>query len=128
MIAVAQIVQAVDLTALLALSIKEAEDLDASNPLRHFFASGGSSGRRTPKQADHALLPSQPPSISRQTTQLAFGREALNGRLPIPISLAVDASPGCGGIAWPAGQVNAFRLLRYQMLAKFLPRVQSGRS
>lgn len=26
--------------------------------------------------------------------------------LDVPLKLAVDAGPGCGGIAWPAGEVS----------------------
>jgi len=36
--------------------------------------------------------------------QFSFGTHPF--RTPISISLALDAAPGCGGIAWPAGQVN----------------------
>ncbi|KAF7978323.1 hypothetical protein HWV62_941 [Athelia sp. TMB] len=103
MIAVAQAVQIMDHSNSIARSIKEEEDMDAADPLRHYFASAP--GTRTPKRADEELLPSQPPTISRQTIQLSF--DAPNGSAPISISLAVDASPGCGGIAWPAGQVLA---------------------
>jgi predicted nicotinamide N-methyase len=31
---------------------------------------------------------------------------------PLSISLAVDASPGCGGLAWPAGQILASYLVQ----------------
>ncbi|KAF7980895.1 hypothetical protein HWV62_36077 [Athelia sp. TMB] len=103
MIAVAQAVQIMDHSNTIARSIKEEEDMDAADPLRHYFAS--TPGTRTPKRADDELLPSQPPTISRQTIQLSF--DGPNGSAPISISLAVDASPGCGGIAWPAGQVLA---------------------
>lgn len=27
--------------------------------------------------------------------------------LDVPLKLAVDAGPGCGGIAWPAGEVSS---------------------
>ncbi|KAH9051861.1 putative methyltransferase-domain-containing protein [Lactarius vividus] len=58
---------------------------------------------------DSDLLPTQPPSLRDQIIQI-------NIRLPldtdesqqsISLPLSVDASPGCGGIAWPAGEVLA---------------------
>ena len=62
------------------------------------------------------LLPNQLPTTTRQVTELSVG-------LNLPIKLAVDAFPGCGGIAWPAGCVSApflpnpliflFRFLEY---------------
>lgn len=121
MIAVAQAVHAtMNPTASLAQSIKEAEDLDAADPLRHYFASSDSSGWRAPNQAtDDELLPKQLPTVSRQTTQISFGRETSNGGVPISINLVVDASPGCGGIAWPAGQVNTSSLRRHHALFMF---------
>ncbi|KAH9017044.1 putative methyltransferase-domain-containing protein [Lactarius hengduanensis] len=60
------------------------------------------------------LLPAQPPSLRDQIIQI-------NIRLPldtdesqrsITLPLAVDASPGCGGIAWPAGEVLACYIAR----------------
>ncbi|KAG8884987.1 hypothetical protein FRB99_004485, partial [Tulasnella sp. 403] len=46
------------------------------------------------------ILPRQAPSIHNQLIDLSFGpRES-----PIDIKLSVNAGPGCGGIAWPAGQ------------------------
>lgn len=79
------------------------EDLDTADPLRHYFSSADTT-YVTPKPID-ALFPLQRPAVLKQITQLSFGN---NIDIPISISLAVDASPGCGGIAWPAGQVNFF--------------------
>lgn len=63
------------------------EQLDAIDPLRHL------------RQHDELdLVPAQPPSVHNQTLELAFP--------PVSIRLLVDASPGCGGIAWPAGEVG----------------------
>ena len=88
------------------LALEEA--LDALDPLRHYFksfdAKDGSSTKAT------TLTPPQPSLTVRETVELSFGTEIFDThqfpRAPISISLAVDASPGCGGIAWPAGQVN----------------------
>jgi hypothetical protein len=46
------------------------------------------------------LLPAQPASMHNQTINLSFPAPS-----PVLVNLLVDASPGCGGIAWPAGQV-----------------------
>ena len=50
---------------------------------------------------DNDIFPKQGPSVQLQVTQLKFQS------LARPVKLWVDASPGCGGIAWPAGQVCA---------------------
>jgi len=43
-------------------------------------------------------------------------------REQLTIKLAVDASPGCGGVTWPAGQVLA------EYLVKLGPRFVQGRT
>jgi len=63
----------------------EEEIQDNLDPLRHFRAEGDS------------IVPTQPPSTQRQIQSHSFGHIALD--------ILVDAGPGCGGIAWPAGQV-----------------------
>ena len=68
------------------------EQLDAVDPLRHL------------RQHDELdLVPAQPPSVHNQTLQFAFPPDTHNA---VSIRLLVDASPGCGGIAWPAGEVG----------------------
>jgi hypothetical protein len=87
------------------LALEEA--LDALDPLRHFFKSLDETDG-SPSKAD-TLIPSQPSPTVKKILQLSFGTQFCGAhpfRTPISISLAVDASPGCGGIAWPAGQVN----------------------
>ncbi|KAI0698884.1 putative methyltransferase-domain-containing protein [Cytidiella melzeri] len=80
-----------------ASTIALEEKLDALDPLRHL---------RNSDELD--LVPLQPPSVLNQTLDLAFPAadshlaESVNTVL---IRLFVDASPGCGGIAWPAGEV-----------------------
>ena len=49
------------------------------------------------------VLPQQSHSIRDGILTLSFVNDPHN---PLSISLAVDASPGCGGLAWPAGQVR----------------------
>lgn len=65
--------------------IQEQELLDAIDPLRHF------------RVDDETLLPAQPQSTERQIKPVGFGS--------LTLKLMVDAGPGCGGIAWPAGEV-----------------------
>lgn len=71
------------------------EQLDAIDPLRHFR-----------NDDEKLLIPAQTPSILNQTTTLSFPSSGENLPDPISIQLFVDASPGCGGIAWPAGEVQ----------------------
>lgn len=73
------------------------EQLDAIDPLRHLRNDDGLDGEK--------LIPAQVPSILNQTTTLSFPSNDGNTPNPISIQLFVDASPGCGGIAWPAGEV-----------------------
>ncbi|KAH9912709.1 putative methyltransferase-domain-containing protein [Fomitopsis serialis] len=77
------------------------EQLDELDPLRHL--------RDDPDlDADRAgIVPAQPPSILGQTIGLVFAGPSA-GEVDggdVAITLLVDASPGCGGIAWPAGEV-----------------------
>ncbi|KZT74572.1 hypothetical protein DAEQUDRAFT_761413 [Daedalea quercina L-15889] len=80
------------------------EKLDDLDPLRHLR-------QDSELGEDHAdrLIPTQPPSILGQTIELTFPRTIHTGGHDlfdeITIELAVDASPGCGGVAWPAGEV-----------------------
>ena len=71
------------------------EFLDYQDPLRHL---------RSP-EADGVLIPAQPPSILNQRTDLL-----IPGTSPdnpgITVRLALNAAPGCGGIAWPAGEAS----------------------
>ena len=74
------------------------EKLDAIDPLRHLRNDDDPDGEK--------LVPAQAPSILNQTTTLSFPSIGENIPNPISIQLFVDASPGCGGIAWPAGEVK----------------------
>ena len=48
------------------------------------------------------VLPKQSHSIQDGILKLFFLDNSLS------ILLAIDASPGCGGLAWPAGQVTLY--------------------
>ncbi|KAJ3484442.1 hypothetical protein NLI96_g5642 [Meripilus lineatus] len=73
------------------------EKLNELDPLRHL---------RNDEQLDsEAILPAQAPSVQNQTIELTFNSSASGAHDPLTIKLAIDASPGCGGVAWPAGEV-----------------------
>lgn len=85
------------------LALAEEEHLDALDPLRHFRDDdpqlsephGTSSDADVNQPSD--FIPPQPVS-ARGTLTLQFG--------DINLALAVDAAPGCGGLAWPVGEVR----------------------
>ncbi|KAG2148071.1 putative methyltransferase-domain-containing protein [Suillus clintonianus] len=76
------------------------EALDMLDPLRH-LRTDASDFARDHEDIQAAVVPSQPRSILGETIQLSFPV----GSPLVSISLKVDASHGCGGIAWPAGEV-----------------------
>ncbi|KAH7931371.1 hypothetical protein BV22DRAFT_999032 [Leucogyrophana mollusca] len=84
--------------------IAQDEALDAIDPLRHF---------RTAKDdfdvhvKEPYLIPVQPRSVIDEVIQLSFPEKPIDGSQQVTVSLVVDASPGCGGVAWPAGEVLA---------------------
>ena len=51
------------------------------------------------------VLPQQHHSVENGLLKLSFSHRWSNVPDPLSILLQVDASPGCGGLAWPAGQV-----------------------
>jgi protein N-lysine methyltransferase METTL21A len=59
---------------------------------------------------ENPILPNQMPATPKQVTEVAVSCDQPNCP-SLLLKLAVDASPGCGGIAWPAGCVSAFFLL-----------------
>ncbi|KAL7282076.1 hypothetical protein ACG7TL_003545 [Trametes sanguinea] len=75
------------------------EQLDQLDPLRHLRDDASD------EDSPNAIVPHQPPSVRNQTIELAFPASP-PGPGHIAIKLSVDASPGCGGIAWPAGEVS----------------------
>jgi hypothetical protein len=77
---------------------------DVEVPLRHFFSPSESDNN----QDNSDILPPAPaPSTRDQNIQINFGTPH---HRTIALSLSVDAGPGCGGIAWPAGQVRSLLL------------------
>lgn len=79
------------------------ENLDIIDPLRHL------------RNDDKDIVPAQPPSIHNQIVRLQFPPFGDHLIDPITVTLAVDAAPGCGGIAWPAGEVSAVLMLGLRM-------------
>ncbi|KAF8609463.1 hypothetical protein BDV93DRAFT_550982 [Ceratobasidium sp. AG-I] len=79
------------------------EQLDALDPLRHL--------RDDADLDQDVLVPPQIPTVTHQTIELSFAP------LDLPVKLVVDASPGCGGVAWPAGEVLSRYLARKGSLA-----------
>lgn len=45
------------------------------------------------------IIPPQPPSVHGERVDLTFSDR-------VQISLLIDARPGCGGMVWPAGEVD----------------------
>ncbi|KAG5644571.1 hypothetical protein DXG03_008145 [Asterophora parasitica] len=88
------------------------ERLDALDPLRHLMQQPSSSDTSEDEDessrvqsAVESLIPKQRRSILNESLELSFSGLGEQEQHPIALSLAVDASPGCGGIAWPAGEV-----------------------
>ncbi|KAF7792122.1 hypothetical protein EIP86_003152 [Pleurotus ostreatoroseus] len=75
------------------------EKLDELDPLRHL-------------RNDDDIVPVQPKSVHNETLDLSFPTSPHGLPQAVAIRLAVDASPGCGGIAWPAGQVLSSYIAR----------------
>lgn len=86
------------------------EVLDTLDPLRHLRRDTNDFAEQDDK--DTAVVPEQPRSIFDEMIQLSFPADSP----VVSISLKVDASPGCGGIAWPAGEVCDFIRMLEQAL------------
>lgn len=79
----------------------EEEELDDQYPLRCLMQAELIGG----DDPTCVVIPRQPHSVQDEVVNLSFPN--IHSVLdPITITLAVDATPGCGGIAWPAGQVT----------------------
>ena len=94
------------------------EQLDVNEPLRHLMqphddelegviASEGLARASTSMSELLTVLPQQSHSVANDNglLKLLFSHEWDGLPNPLEISLVVDAAPGCGGLAWPAGQV-----------------------
>ena len=88
------------------------DDIEDVDHLRYFSISERHSA--SPRDLSSGLisvLPGQHYSMHEKTLHLSFIREngfidSGNAQKPIVVDLKLDASPGCGGIVWPAGQVT----------------------
>lgn len=90
----------------IAAGIAHEEALDALDPFRCMMAVNPHTASSNHNDVQsHVLLPAQRPSVTAQTIQLDFPRSEGG---PICVHLAVDASPGCGGVAWAAGMASLF--------------------
>ncbi|KAJ7233145.1 putative methyltransferase-domain-containing protein [Mycena haematopus] len=69
---------------------------DERDPLNPFF------------QGRTSIVPDQLPSVHGDNLQLSFS----GAETTISVNLVLDASPGCGGVAWPAGEVLARYLVK----------------
>ncbi|KAH9991469.1 putative methyltransferase-domain-containing protein, partial [Russula vinacea] len=77
------------------------EDGDVEFSLGHFF--------RAASDDCDLLLPAPAPSIRDEIIRIDFETQT---HQTIALSLSVDAGPGCGGIAWQAGEVLASYISR----------------
>ncbi|KAF8803792.1 hypothetical protein BYT27DRAFT_7195132 [Phlegmacium glaucopus] len=94
------------------------EHLDYKDPLRHLMNDHELEGiisaegllRASSSRSELLdILPQESHSIRDGILKLSFMNDPHN---PMYISLSVDASPGCGGLAWPAGQILASYLVQ----------------
>lgn len=67
------------------------------------------------------VLPQQHHSVENGLLKLSFSHKWRNVPDPLSISLLVDASPGCGGLAWPAGQVPPILVMTPHHLCRLNP-------
>lgn len=85
------------------------EQLDILNPLRHLMEQDDDidvdPGHKSELSRILPVLPRQSHSVQNEIHNLSFVNDHDASQPPVTVTLFVDASPGCGGIAWPAGQV-----------------------
>lgn len=81
--------------------LQEEERLDELDPLRHLREDANPDEIAGADEVilDGFIIPAQRPSVLNQLQTLSFPP------LVPALQLSVDAGPGCGGIAWPAGEV-----------------------
>lgn len=101
------------------------EQLHDTDPLRHLrddndlegvISSEGLARASSSISELLTVLPQQSHSVGDGLLNFTFAHNWDSIPKPLSISLVVDASPGCGGLAWPAGQVPLDCLLDF-----FLP-------
>jgi hypothetical protein len=81
--------------------LMEEASLDAVDFLQHLFS---------PDDSDELQSPAPSPCSGDQIVTINFAspiQQAEESYRTITLSLFVDPSPGCGGIAWPAGEVGS---------------------
>ncbi|KAF8639867.1 hypothetical protein AX17_001122 [Amanita inopinata Kibby_2008] len=89
--------------------IAQEEELDAQQPLRHLMHADldvdgdGDSDESSPSKDYLSILPRQSHSVKDELLELTF-KNAQNQET-ISVTMFMDASPGCGGMIWAAGQV-----------------------
>ena len=100
-----------DIEAPCSFDIALEERLDFQDPLRHLMHDDlqgiiSTHGLARPASELLNVLPQQYHSVENDVLKLSFLHQWENLPNPLSITLHVDASPGCGGLAWPAGQVQ----------------------
>ncbi|KAK7060266.1 Protein-lysine N-methyltransferase efm6 [Paramarasmius palmivorus] len=96
---------------------------DDDDPLKHLRIVNGDENTGTSNlvrsELISGILPGQHYSLQDKTLTLTFskqGSDQAGNAGPdydqLSIILAVDASPGCGGVVWPAGQILSSYLFR----------------
>ncbi|KAI4519093.1 S-adenosyl-L-methionine-dependent methyltransferase [Schizophyllum commune Loenen D] len=81
------------------------ENLDYADPLRHLMHGADDFSDDDVPHTDATVLPAQRPSILGDTITLTFPDPVAHvGVAPVKVRLKVDATSGCGGMHWPAGQ------------------------
>ncbi|KZO92188.1 hypothetical protein CALVIDRAFT_601694 [Calocera viscosa TUFC12733] len=88
--------------ATMAALLREEERLDELDPLRHLRGDDNADANHADEVlSDGFIIPAQRPSIIDQLQTLSFPP------LIPELQLSIDAGPGSGGIAWPAGEALA---------------------
>jgi protein N-lysine methyltransferase METTL21A len=85
--------------------------MDVLDPNHHDLADSDPAERDLTSEL-LSILPGQTFSVTDSTLQLEFVHNKEFGHATCCIKLYSDASPGCGGIAWPAGQILASHLVK----------------
>jgi len=108
-----------DIEAPCSSDIALEERLDFQDPLRHLRVRDNdlqgiisTHGLAHPASELLNVLPQQCHSVKNGVLRLSFLHQWENLPNPLSIALHVDASPGCGGLAWPAGQILANYLVQ----------------
>lgn len=109
------------------------ELLDGQDPLRHLRHDSELDGIIDSKGLERAsassselltVLPQQSHSVQDGLLKLSFSHNWESPPSPISIFLAIDAAPGCGGLAWPAGQVHPDRLVKSFSVVESFPPIE----